>query len=243
MPRSIQPKRAVTRIRVNALPSVLSRRPLIPISRPFQPPPNLPVKAARAAEPWKELADALAPRRRKRPARSADWTPLLGMAAAAFVGFAVIAWCLGRPKGQPPAQLAQAPISTVQARQEPARVEPARVEPARAPQPPAPAAPEATAPLDVLAPAKAVEAAAAAAVPVVQAAPPAPPPAPPAPAEPDVRIAAKPEACAACAKAGAHGTSLTFAESPTEAAKQALKENKIMFVVHISGNFEDDKFT
>jgi len=42
---------------------------------------------------------------------------------------------------------------------------------------------------------------------------------------------------------GAFGTSVEFAESPQEAAKQAKKEQKLVFVLHVSGNFEDPRFT
>jgi hypothetical protein len=63
--------------------------------------------------------------------------------------------------------------------------------------------------------------------------PPAAPPAPPA-------------GCAGgqCAvNDGKYGTSVDFVADPTDAAKQALKEKKLLFVLNISGNFEDDKFT
>jgi CheY-like chemotaxis protein len=42
---------------------------------------------------------------------------------------------------------------------------------------------------------------------------------------------------------GEFGTSVTFADSPAEAAKQALKEEKLVFVLHVSGLFEDSDFT
>jgi hypothetical protein len=37
--------------------------------------------------------------------------------------------------------------------------------------------------------------------------------------------------------------SLEFAKDPTEAAHLAKQEHKLMFVLHISGNFEESKFT
>jgi hypothetical protein len=40
-----------------------------------------------------------------------------------------------------------------------------------------------------------------------------------------------------------YGTSVDFVDSPTEAAARALKDNKLVFVLHVAGNFEDDKFT
>jgi len=42
---------------------------------------------------------------------------------------------------------------------------------------------------------------------------------------------------------GDYGTSIHFENSPKEAAKKALKEEKLVFVVHISGLFEDSDFT
>jgi len=45
------------------------------------------------------------------------------------------------------------------------------------------------------------------------------------------------------ASCGEHGTSVVFADSPIEAAKQALKEEKLVFVLHISGNFETPEYT
>lgn len=42
---------------------------------------------------------------------------------------------------------------------------------------------------------------------------------------------------------GKHGTTVTFVESPKEAAAQAKKEQKLVFVLHVSGLFEDPRFT
>ena len=42
---------------------------------------------------------------------------------------------------------------------------------------------------------------------------------------------------------GEYGTTVTFAESPAEAAKQALKDEKLVFVLHVSGNFETPDYT
>ena len=42
---------------------------------------------------------------------------------------------------------------------------------------------------------------------------------------------------------GEHGTAVTFAKSPAEAAKQALKDEKLVFVLHVSGNFETPDYT
>jgi len=50
-------------------------------------------------------------------------------------------------------------------------------------------------------------------------------------------VAAEEEVC------GQFGTTLTFAASPAEAARQALKEEKLVFVLHVSGNFEESQFT
>jgi hypothetical protein len=43
--------------------------------------------------------------------------------------------------------------------------------------------------------------------------------------------------------AGDFGTSVAFLKTPSEAAKQALKEEKLVFVLHVSGDFEDPDFT
>ena len=42
---------------------------------------------------------------------------------------------------------------------------------------------------------------------------------------------------------GSHGTQVTFVDTPKEAAAQAKKEQKLVFVLHVSGNFEDPRFT
>lgn len=38
---------------------------------------------------------------------------------------------------------------------------------------------------------------------------------------------------------GKHGTSVAFVENPSEAARLAKKQEKLVFVLHISGIFED----
>jgi hypothetical protein len=50
----------------------------------------------------------------------------------------------------------------------------------------------------------------------------------------------KPTEKAAC---GSHGTTIDFVDTPGEAAKQAKKEAKLVFVLHVSGHFEDPRFT
>jgi len=42
---------------------------------------------------------------------------------------------------------------------------------------------------------------------------------------------------------GCHGTAVTFVDTPSEAAKQAKKEEKLVFVLHVSGQFEDPSIT
>ena len=42
---------------------------------------------------------------------------------------------------------------------------------------------------------------------------------------------------------GSCGTSIDFFDTPKEAAKQAEKDGKLVFVLHVSGNFEDPRFT
>ena len=45
---------------------------------------------------------------------------------------------------------------------------------------------------------------------------------------------------AAC---GNHGTAVEFVDSPREAAAQAKKDQKLVLVLHLSGIFEDPRFT
>jgi hypothetical protein len=52
--------------------------------------------------------------------------------------------------------------------------------------------------------------------------------------------AAPPKADGTC---GNHGTSVEFLASPQEAAVQAKKEQKLVFVLHVSGHFETPEFT
>jgi hypothetical protein len=42
---------------------------------------------------------------------------------------------------------------------------------------------------------------------------------------------------------GSCGTNIDFYDTPKEAAWQAAKEQKLVFVLHVSGNFEDPRFT
>jgi hypothetical protein len=39
------------------------------------------------------------------------------------------------------------------------------------------------------------------------------------------------------------GTPITFVKNPVQAFKAAKQENKLVFIVHLSGNFEDKEFT
>jgi hypothetical protein len=39
------------------------------------------------------------------------------------------------------------------------------------------------------------------------------------------------------------GTTIDFLDTPSEAARKAKKEEKLVFVLHVSGNFEDPRFT
>ncbi|MCS7045636.1 MAG: hypothetical protein NZO58_04700 [Gemmataceae bacterium] len=42
---------------------------------------------------------------------------------------------------------------------------------------------------------------------------------------------------------GDYGTSVHFEKSPSDAARRALKEEKLVCVLHISGYFEDPDYT
>jgi len=53
----------------------------------------------------------------------------------------------------------------------------------------------------------------------------------------------KPDAKGDGETCGAFGTSVHFYDTPTDAAKKAVKQEKLVFVLHVSGNFEDPRFT
>jgi hypothetical protein len=42
---------------------------------------------------------------------------------------------------------------------------------------------------------------------------------------------------------GHFGTAVDFVGSPSEAARRAKQEEKLVFVLHVSGHFEDPRFT
>jgi len=42
---------------------------------------------------------------------------------------------------------------------------------------------------------------------------------------------------------GDYGTSVHFLDTPKEAARQAEKEQKLVMILHVSGNFEDSGLT
>jgi hypothetical protein len=42
---------------------------------------------------------------------------------------------------------------------------------------------------------------------------------------------------------GSFGTSVEFVDTPKDAAALAEKQEKLVFVLHVSGNFEDPRFT
>ena len=42
---------------------------------------------------------------------------------------------------------------------------------------------------------------------------------------------------------GSCGTSVEFVDSPKDAAALAKKEEKLVFILHVSGHFEDPRFT
>jgi hypothetical protein len=64
---------------------------------------------------------------------------------------------------------------------------------------------------------------------------------------PVVKPAVKPQPTPAAKEgevcSGDYGTSIEFADDPKEAADKAKKEEKLVFVLHVSGNFEDPRFT
>ena len=57
------------------------------------------------------------------------------------------------------------------------------------------------------------------------------------PAQADKRPATEKSTC------GDYGTSVHFEKTPSDAARKALKEEKLVCVLHVSGDFEDPDFT
>ena len=58
----------------------------------------------------------------------------------------------------------------------------------------------------------------------------------------DASVLAVP-AYAADVETACFGTSVDFVDSPKEAAALARQQEKLVFVLHVSGNFEDPRFT
>ena len=52
-----------------------------------------------------------------------------------------------------------------------------------------------------------------------------------------------PEVCTTGTCGGNYGTTVQFVSTPSVAARQALKEQKLVFVLHVSGLFENPDFT
>jgi hypothetical protein len=73
------------------------------------------------------------------------------------------------------------------------------------------------------------------------AAPPQAVPAPPAQELPGAPLCAATNGC--LAGKGALGTAVDFARNPTEACRSAVKERKLVLLLHVSGNFEEARFT
>src|SRR5262245_43098823 len=66
------------------------------------------------------------------------------------------------------------------------------------------------------------------------------------PAGEPVRAKAVPPVPAKAEKDGetcGHGTPIDFLDTPKDAAEKAKKDEKLVFVLHVSGNFEDPRFT
>ena len=55
--------------------------------------------------------------------------------------------------------------------------------------------------------------------------------------------AGAPQRVGAEQECGEFGTSVIFADSPVEAARKAQQQEKLVFVLHVSGHFENSDFT
>jgi hypothetical protein len=49
--------------------------------------------------------------------------------------------------------------------------------------------------------------------------------------------------CAAPTGGGRYGTAVDFVDNPTDASARALRDKKLLFVLHVAGDFEEAKFT
>lgn len=58
-----------------------------------------------------------------------------------------------------------------------------------------------------------------------------------------VKVKVKPAKASQVEACGDHGTSVHFEATPSDAARKALKEEKLVFVLHVSGDFENSDFT
>jgi hypothetical protein len=63
------------------------------------------------------------------------------------------------------------------------------------------------------------------------------------PASPKASGPAPPEAQPSAFARGLHATSVAFVSTPAEAARLASRDGKLLFVLHVSGHFEDPDFT
>ena len=158
------------------------------------------------------------------PPRLLNWQAVsIAGAAAVLVMAGVLAWVARHPPGRSRITTAASPAVAVVAAgtsREPAVAPPAAAAPVE------PAAPEPE-PLPAQLPAEPVLTANPAAAP-------APVPAPEAAAAPAE------EAAPVCDR---FGTSVEFETNPVRAMKQAARTQKLLMVLHISGNFEDSGFT
>jgi hypothetical protein len=63
------------------------------------------------------------------------------------------------------------------------------------------------------------------------------------PASPKENAPAQPEVDLSAIARRLHGTSVAFVSTPAEAARLAGREGKLLFLLHVSGHFEDPGFT
>jgi hypothetical protein len=63
------------------------------------------------------------------------------------------------------------------------------------------------------------------------------------PASPKARGPAPPGAESPAVARQLHGTSVAFVSTPAEAARLAGRDGKLVFLLHVSGHFEDPAFT
>jgi hypothetical protein len=143
-----------------------------------------------------------------------------------------------RPRPLEGASLPSAPLVLIEAKAVPAVNVPGPVEAVEAVDPVPPAAPVRSGPGSFTNGVSGANPGKPATNPAPREEPALPKPPPALPAALALQAAEAPAACG-----DGYGTSIAFLSSPRLAAQRAVQEQKLLFTLHVSGNFEDPQFT